>query len=971
MSQRTGRRALGSLTAAAVLAVVPVWGGSIVGDAQAAAPPAKNTDFVVETVLTGLTEPVAARVAPDGRIVVAERAGVIKLFDGPRDRTPVIVADIRRQVHDFWDRGLTGLALDPEWTTQPYVYALYTFNQDPFDAERRMPRWGAGLDNDGCPSTPGPGSDGCVTTARIGRFLVKPDGTGGPEEILLDSDATSGICFQSPSHNVDHLAFGADGRLYATVGEGASFGGADYGQNGGKKPDTTNPVVPANPCNDAPNFRGRANVPATGEGGALRSQAARSTSTDGYTPLNGALLRMDKNSGAAPPDNPLVGNSEVGDDRIVAYGLRNPFRFGFRPGTNEVWIGDVGWNTWEELNRAVVGPGRPVVNFGWPCYEGPARQPTWDALNNNMCESLYADVDAGRASAIRGRSGVSPYSPPVIPIPHDTSLGGCRVGSSSVIGGVFSSAANWPTALKGAYVFGDYGAACLYAMPLGADGDPDFSRLNTLVVGTGVVDLSNTADGSVMWVDIGSGEVYALRRAGTNVAPTAVIEASPTSGPAPLAVTLSGHLSTDGNIGDPLSFAWDLDADGAFDDASGIKVTTTFTASTTVSMRATDSGGLTDVTSVLIAVGETPPVIRSITSSTGTGPFTVGQTVTLTADVADNLPIPPTGHRWDIVGQHCAPGGGACHDHTNIVGAVGTGPVAQFVAPDHELDFHITVTLTVTDAAGLTATSSIELSPLVSSVSVLTEPAGLRVTAGDVTKAGTATVEAFAGGGVAVSADGPQTLSGKRYNFLGWIDEWRAAPQRRVVVGDVPTAYIARYGQLLGQIDVGGPAGAGGWTADNGTGGSIGQLAGTVQSQVPGVTAPIATSVRRGNATWTAALPTGVYRVTIVAVEPDPAVGPGGRTFSVSSEGAIRLTGVDARALAGSAGTAVGQSFDVTVTDGILDVGVTGLVGEPVVSAILITQIAADLNPAGSIRSAADGGYTLALRAAPQAPPRR
>lgn len=49
--------------------------------------------------------------------------------------------------------------------------------------------------------------------------------------------------------------------------------------------------------------------------------------------------------------------------RIVAYGLRNPFRITTRPGTGEIWLGDVGWNTWEEINR-IADPTARVTNFG-------------------------------------------------------------------------------------------------------------------------------------------------------------------------------------------------------------------------------------------------------------------------------------------------------------------------------------------------------------------------------------------------------------------------------------------------------------------------------------------------------------------------------------------------------------------------------------------------------------------------------
>ena len=53
--------------------------------------------------------------------------------------------------------------------------------------------------------------------------------------------------------------------------------------------------------------------------------------------------------------------------------MRNPFRFTPRPGTNELWVGDVGWNDWEEINRAAAPLGF-LENFGWPCYEGAGRQ---------------------------------------------------------------------------------------------------------------------------------------------------------------------------------------------------------------------------------------------------------------------------------------------------------------------------------------------------------------------------------------------------------------------------------------------------------------------------------------------------------------------------------------------------------------------------------------------------------------------
>jgi hypothetical protein len=87
--------------------------------------------------------------------------------------------------------------------------------------------------------------------------------------------------------------------------------------------------------------------------------------------------------------NPLIGSSDHNARRIVAQGLRNPFRMTVRPGTSEVWLGDVGWGTWEEINR-ITNPTAGVTNFGWPCYEGTGRQGGYDGADLSICENLYA-----------------------------------------------------------------------------------------------------------------------------------------------------------------------------------------------------------------------------------------------------------------------------------------------------------------------------------------------------------------------------------------------------------------------------------------------------------------------------------------------------------------------------------------------------------------------------------------------------
>src|SRR5215210_6995023 len=262
----------------AVLAVTcTALAAATAGTAQAVTLPA---GFQERTVFSGLTNPMKVEFAHDGRIFVAEKSGLIKVFDNLSDATPTTFADLRTNVHNFWDRGLLGLALDPNFPASPYVYVLYTY-----DAQigGTAPRWGSpGVSSDSCPTPPGATADGCVVSGRLSRLRVDSNTNTmtGSEQVLIED-----WCQQYPSHTVGSLVFGSDGALYVSGGDGASFNFADYGQDGN----------PLNPCGDPPvGVRGTQTAP-TAEGGALRSQDLR-TSGDPVS-LDGAILRVDPATG--------------------------------------------------------------------------------------------------------------------------------------------------------------------------------------------------------------------------------------------------------------------------------------------------------------------------------------------------------------------------------------------------------------------------------------------------------------------------------------------------------------------------------------------------------------------------------------------------------------------------------------------------------------------------------------------------
>jgi glucose/arabinose dehydrogenase/PKD repeat protein len=725
------------------------------------------TGFQEEIVIAGLTEPTALRFSPDGRVFVAEKSGVIKVFDNLSDSTPTVFADLRTEVHNFWDRGLLDVALAPGFPSNPWVYVLYTFDAG---IGGTAPRWGSvGGTSDGCPTPPGPTDDGCVVAGRVSRLQASGDVAAGSEQILVE-----GWCQQYPSHSIGSLAFGADGALYVSGGDGASFNFVDYGQDG----------APVNPCGDPPGGVGGSMSPPAAEGGALRSQDVRTMSDPAG--LNGAILRVDPTTGAGLPDNPMASSSDPNARRIVGYGLRNPFRITTRPGTNEVWIGDVGWNDWEEIDRLVSPAAAPVDNFGWPCYEGDGRQAAYDAADLSICENLFA---AGSSAVV---APYFRYHHNELVVPNDV----CPKGGSSVAGTsfAFSSGGSYPAEYRGALFFADYTRRCIWAIPTGANGLPDISKRRTFVGGAAQpVDLQIGPGGDLFYVDLG-GTIRRIRYFSQNQPPIAVATANPTNGAAPLTVTFDGTASNDPD-GDALTYAWDLDGDGAFDDAAAATTSYTYTqpGMRTATLRVTDPSGASGTASVTISVGNTPPTAVIDTPTAGTT-WKVGDLIAFSGHATDQQDgtLGPSALTWSLVMEHCP---STCHEHP-LQTFSGTAS-GSFVAPDHEYPSYLELRLTATDSGGLTSTTSVRLDPKTVDLTFGSSPAGLTLAVGSTSQPTPFTRTAILGSTLSVSAPSPQASGGTAYEFVGWSD---GGAQTHNIVANASASYGATY-----RVRVGGP----------------------------------------------------------------------------------------------------------------------------------------------------------------------
>jgi glucose/arabinose dehydrogenase len=407
--------------------------------------------FTDTKVFDHLHTPVVIQFAPDGRVFVGEQAGKVQVFPSISDNTATLVKDLSSEVYaaSDSDRGLLGLVLDPDFATNGYVYVLYTLDAPIGETPP--------VYNDSCPDSLGVG---CVVGARLSRFQVFEDNTSGPEQVLIE-----GWCQQFPSHSIGALAFGPDGALYVGGGDGAGYLFTDYGQVG-------------NPCADPVN-----------QGGALRSQDRLSPKDP--SGLNGTILRVDPSTGAAMPDNPLIGG-DPSDDRIIADGMRNPYRFTVKPGSDRIIVGDVGWNRWEEIDRIGSAGDSVVEDFGWPCREGNFKTPEYAQLKLRICETLYA----GKTSTTK----------PVIALSHTASA--CA-GSNVMSGITFYSGGSYPAQYVGALFFADISRGCIWTMRPTADGDPNASTFANFASGIQAVDLEIGPGGDIYYPTL-FGEIHRI-----------------------------------------------------------------------------------------------------------------------------------------------------------------------------------------------------------------------------------------------------------------------------------------------------------------------------------------------------------------------------------------------------------------------------------------------------------------------------
>jgi glucose/arabinose dehydrogenase len=746
------------------------------GSAAADLPQPVDTDTFQDVPLaTGLPAPTAVRFVPTAlgnRMFVALKSGVVLAYDQPNDPNPIQVLDLSTEVHDFWDRGLLGMTLAPGFNESGGdMYLVYARDAAIGGVP---PRWG-----DTCPSPPGADENGCVISGKLVRVhigpLVAPD---APVQTLIQNQ----WCQQFPSHSVGTVAFGPDGKLYVSGGEGANFNAPDWGQFG---------YPSVNPCQDPYS----AAHPEQSEGGALRAQDVES---DGDSAgLSGSVIRIDPDTGAAAAGNPFSASADPNERKIIAYGLRNPFRFTFRPGTNDIWLGDVGWVDIDEIDK-IDTDDNVVENFGWPCKEG-----TWDNVgyqHQDSCASLNNET------------------PPEFQYLHGDEVvtdDQCSWAAGSSISGLAfrQSTGNYPSHFDGGLFFTDYARNCIWFAPADAGGEPDFGKIEVFArgpAGVGPVDLQIAPNGNLIYVfhDQTFGEIHEIRPVDQ---PTARIRVTDNG---------SGDFTFDASDSTPstATYEWDWNGDNNWD-ATGSPVHHVFGGrqAPTVRLRVT-SNGLQDTTSTRVSVGNVVPHDATITKTSVPAAWSVGDHLRFSGSAIDADDQNQLTYTWVMTVLHCP--NGACHKHP--VQTI-TGPTADFIAPSHEYPSRLQVTLNATDTLGFSSPlTTIELQPRVVTFTARAMPAPFAIRLNGVPGNSVAKT-LIAGTAATLSTTTPQVLNGQRYDFAGWSDGDRSLS--RTVAPRNTSTLTARFLRRVASTSlptIGGSARTrhtltgtpGGWTGD-------------------------------------------------------------------------------------------------------------------------------------------------------------
>ena len=415
---------------------------------------------------------------PTARCSSPRSEGIVKRFSGLGDATPETVADVRAATHDYWDRGLIGLAVDPGYPAAALHLRLLHLGPPgaagPTTARRRRARRTRAASSTA-------GSRGSTSTTRRSRSCWPARGASSSR-----ATASAG----SPSGRTARCT-----RAPATAPASTT---PTSGPTSGR---------PGNPCGD----------PAR-EGGSIRSQDLR-TAGDPAGPR-----RLDpapepghgRGRRAATRSAASAGSQRAADHR-PGPAQPVPDRDPARARTSSGRRTSAGTCGRRSTATPRPGPARTATSAGRATRARRASG-SWDQLGQpGLRGPLRRERRAGRT-----RRRTTPTATPT----RWWRTRAARPGTSSISGLEFYDGGTFPAEYDGALFFADYARSCAWAMLRGANGLPDPARIRTFITGAPVVDLQVGPGGALFFVDI-DGTVRRIRALAGNRAPTARATATP------------------------------------------------------------------------------------------------------------------------------------------------------------------------------------------------------------------------------------------------------------------------------------------------------------------------------------------------------------------------------------------------------------------------------------------------------------
>ncbi|MFG1801427.1 ThuA domain-containing protein [Micromonospora carbonacea] len=557
-------------------------------------------NFEKRTLDDNTVDPMALAALPDGRVIYVQRGGQVKIFK-PTTNSTVTAATL--SVYTGGEDGLTGMALDPNFASNGYVYLYHSPASSTTDVN------------------------------RVSRYTLTGDTLNlSSEARIIDIPAYRDRTFPEPGHTGGYIDFGPDGNLYIGTGD-----------------DT--------PPNLDPNWQGYA--PLDWRPGKANLDAARSAGNT--NDLRGKLLRIRPSAGGGytiPAGNLYPEGTAQTRPEVYAMGFRNPFRFSIDPANGWVYLADYGPDRnppttnrgpegLVELN-VIKSPG----NYGWPfCHGDNQPYAPFNPDTGVVGAKFNCNAPVNNSPNNTGLTSLRPIVAPNMWYGYGTSPNFPELGSggSGPMGGPVyrydaanPSATKFPPYYDGVHFFYEWSRS--YIKEVHFDSATAVTRTNAFLPTSRFnkpMDMEFGKDGSLYvleWgTNFGGGNsdsgLYRIDYIQGGRSPIVKAVGTPTSGLAPLNVQFSSAGTADPDPGNTLSYQWTF-GDGTTSTAANPSHVYTTNGNYTAQLKVTDNTGKTGFANVQITVGNTAPVVTITTPANG-GMLTFGDKVSYQISVTD------------------------------------------------------------------------------------------------------------------------------------------------------------------------------------------------------------------------------------------------------------------------------------------------------------------------------------------------